>query len=117
LKAQGADSSDVQEIKSVCVDEPLRQQLINMPPGPDNGTYRRIFYVDFILTTANTWKQPINDFTLLVNRPTATDRLADAKMISFCWPGPVTKVSADQFKATATDLIPKSEVRIGYFAQ
>jgi len=117
LKAQGVDDPDLQEIKSVCVDESLRQQLINMPPGPDNGTYRRIYYVDFILTTANTWKQPINDFTLLVNRPDKTETYGNANMISFCWPGPVTKVSADQFKATATDLIPKSEVRIGYFAQ
>jgi hypothetical protein len=99
------------------VDESLRQQLINMPPGLDNGTYRRIFYVDFILTTANTWKQPINDFTLLVNRPVKTEVYGDANMISFCWAGPVTKVSANQFKATATDLIPKSELRIGFFAQ
>jgi len=114
LKDYGADNPTLPELRSVCLDEPLRQQLINMPFRKDDGTLRSMQYVDFILTTANTWKQPIGDFTLLVNRPTGAD---DPKMISFCWAGPVSKVSANQFKATATDLIPKSEVRIGYFAQ
>jgi len=113
LKDYGPDNPALPELRSVCLDEPLRQQLINMPFNKDNGTYRNIAYVDFILTTANTWKQPIGDFTLLVNRPAGQ---GDPKMISFCWPGAVTKVSADQFKATATDLIPKSELRIGFFA-
>jgi len=114
LKNYTAENTILPELRSVCLDEPLRQQLINMPFGKDNGTLRSMEYVDFILTTANTWKQPIGDFTLLVNRPTG---VGDPKMISFCWSGPVTKVSADQFKATATDMIPKSELRIGFFAQ
>lgn len=114
LKDYSADNPTLAELRSVCLDEPLRQQLINMPFGSDNGTYRRMWYVDFILTTANTWKQPIGDFTLLVNRPTAAAN--DPKIISFCWPGPVTKASANQFKATATDLVPKTELRIGFFA-
>lgn len=113
LKNYTAENPTLPELRSVCMDEPLRQQLINMPFNKNNGTYRSIAYVDFILTTANTWKQPIGDFTLLVNRPSGQD---DHKLISFCWAGPVSKVSADQFKATATDLVPKNELRIGFFA-
>ena len=113
LKDYGADNPVLPELRSVCLDEPLRQQLITMPFGKDNGTYRRMQYVDFILTTANTWKQPIYDFTLLVERPTGKD---DPKILSFCWPSEVTKISTNEFKATATNLVPTSELRIGFFA-
>jgi hypothetical protein len=113
LKGYGKENDILPELRSVCLSEPLRKQLADAPALPNNGDYHSINYVDFILTTANTWKQPIGDFTLLVER--STDK-ADPQMISFCWPGPVTKVSANEFKATATNLIPKSELRIGYFA-
>jgi hypothetical protein len=113
LKDYGADNPILPLLRSVCLDEPLRQQLITAPFGKDMGTYRRMNYVDFILTTANTWKQPIYDFTLLVERPAGA---SDPKLISFCWPSPVTKVSANEFKATATNLVPTSELRVGFFA-
>jgi len=70
-----------------------------------------ISYVSFILTTANTWKTPIEDFTLIVERP----RIPKYKTyVSFCWDGPVTQLDADHFSAHITGLVPKKELMIGY---
>jgi hypothetical protein len=80
-------------------------------------------YVDFILTTANTWKTPIEDFTLIVNRPDAAKSIAsnptsstkwDGSLVSFCWDGPVEKTDANHFTAHATNFVPTKELRIGF---
>jgi hypothetical protein len=66
-------------------------------------------WVDFILTTANTWKRPIEDFTLIVERP-------DPKFtVSFCWDGPVEKLDANRFQAHTTNFIPTKELHIGFY--
>ena len=72
-----------------------------------------LHWVDFILTTANTWKTPIEDFTLIVERPHQKGDEAD--YVSFCWDGPVTKIDSDHFSARATGLVPTKELRIGFF--
>jgi hypothetical protein len=79
----------VPELRSVCLSEPLRKHMVETAHDPNN------------------------DFRRIERPPVKTKD--DFYAISFCWPGPVTKVSANEFKATATDLIPKSELRIGYF--
>ncbi len=66
-------------------------------------------WVDFILTTANTWKRPIEDFTLIVERTDPKDT------VSFCWNGPVEKLDANHFQAHATNLIPTKELHIGFY--
>jgi hypothetical protein len=76
--------------------------------GKSNGLLE-LSSVDFILTTANTWKRPIEDFTLVVER-------ADPKnTISFCWDGPVEQLDANHFQAHATNLIPTKELHIGFY--
>ena len=72
-----------------------------------------ISYVSFILTTANTWKTPIEDFTLVVERPHDT-RKRKKTYVSFCWGGLVTQIDADHFSAHAAGLVPKKELMIGY---
>jgi hypothetical protein len=99
------------ELKSVCLDEGLRRNLESASVHSKDG-YGSIQYVDFILTSANTWKQPILDFTLFVERPSEK---YSRDVVSFCWPGPVEKVGPDRFKATAINLIPQHELRIGFF--
>jgi hypothetical protein len=69
-------------------------------------------YVDFILTTANTWKTPIEDFTLIVERP--HEKLYNTQYVSFCWDGPVTKIDADRFSAHVDGLVPSKELRVGF---
>jgi len=78
--------------------------------------------VDFILTTANTWKTPIEDFTLIVERPKpdkliatkASSRAPNETVVSFCWAGPIEKTDANHFEAHLTNFVPKKELRVGF---
>ena len=105
------DKRSLEELDSMCVDGQLRKTLTKFAGEPEIET--PYWYVDFILTSANTWKTPIEDFTLIVER-SHEDR-ALANYVSFCWDGPVAKVDADYFEVHATNLVPKKELRIGFF--
>lgn len=70
-------------------------------------------WVDFILTTANTWQRPIEDFTLIVERP--KPRLGRRDLISFCSPGTVEKLDPDYFQVHLSNFVPTSELHIGFF--
>jgi hypothetical protein len=93
-----------------------RDEFTSLCPSPaaveklrhTNGIIEPV-WVDFILTTANTWKRPIEDFTLIVERTDPRDT------VSFCWDGPVEKLDANHFQAHAANLIPTHELRIGFY--
>jgi hypothetical protein len=72
-------------------------------------------WVDFILTSANTWKRPIEDFTLIVERPKPEH--GGKIFISFCSPanGTVEKLDADHLQVHLTNFVPTSELHIGFF--
>jgi hypothetical protein len=72
-------------------------------------------WVDFILTSANTWQRPIEDFTLIVERPRSEQGWH--VLVSFCSPrsGKVDKLDADHFQVHLTDFVPTSELHIGFF--
>ena len=73
-------------------------------------------WVDFILTSANTWRRPIEDFTLIVDRG-ALNAGESKMLVSFCSPdgAPVEKIDSYRFKVHLTNLVPKTELRIGFF--
>jgi hypothetical protein len=104
------DKDAAKDLESFCIDDQLRSTLQRIDNSKEDAPY---FNVDFILTTANTWKTPIEDFTLEVERPHGKGDLAN--YVSFCWDGPVTKTDADHFQAKALNLIPRKELRIGFF--
>jgi len=111
--------SAIPEYASVCPDENLRTTLAKTwNHRQEDDSPISIEYVDFILTTANTWKRPIEDFTLIVERPhikfTKPYPAELTTYVSFCWDGPITKLDADQFSAHTTNLIPAKELRIGF---
>jgi hypothetical protein len=105
------DAQSAKELASFCIEGDLKQTLGQVVANKHRNAWYE--YVDFILSTANTWKTPIEDFTLIVERPHIKDNLAD--YVSFCWDGPVTKSDSDHFVATATNFVPKKELRIGFF--
>jgi hypothetical protein len=105
------DKDSIEEVTSVCPTDQLLGSL-DKASGNTADDYGYLQYVDFILTTANTWKQPINDFTLFVERPVDKN---GKYLVSFCWPSRVEQIDPNLFKATATDLVPKQELRIGFF--
>ncbi len=106
----GEDPEATKEIGSLCLDTRLTKSLSVLAADQNNGV--PFSYVDFILTTANTWKTPIEDFTLIVERP--HEKNASQNFVSFCWDGPVTKIDADHFMAHSTNLVPKKELRVGF---
>ena len=84
--------------------------------GPGYGQYAHPHWVDFILTSANTWKQPIEDFTLTVERGKPEEEDTQT-FVSFCSPqnASVEKLDADHFQVHLTNFVPASELRIGFF--
>ena len=110
------DPQSAKLLQSLCIDGKLREILQEVadsnPQGRGPGTIAPYSYVDFILTTANTWKTPIEDFTLIVERSHSKD---SRDYVSFCWNGPVTRVDADHFSAHVVNLIPTTELRVGFF--
>lgn len=99
------------ELDTFCIDPPLRKILTGYAKRQD--TLVPYSYVDFILTTANTWKTPIEDFTLIVEKP--HHQYAKETFVSFCWNGPVVKIDDTHFSAHISNLVPTKELRIGFF--
>jgi uncharacterized protein DUF4424 len=109
---------DMQRLESLCPDPSLLSGMIAQikASAPGYGQYAHPHWVDFILTSANTWKQPIEDFTLIVERGKPEETNAPT-FVSFCPPqnAPVQKLDANTFQVHLTDFVPKDELRIGYF--
>jgi hypothetical protein len=95
-----------------CIDAPLRNALTTSMRKTDSTSF--VKWVDYILTTANTWKKPIKRFELVVERPRPD---VDAKdyYVSFCWDGQVLQPDPDHFVARATNFIPKKELSVAFF--
>ena len=106
------DPDSAKELVSLCIDPALQRTLTAYVKDEHNVV--PFSYVDFVLTTANTWKTPIEDFTLIVDRSHLKD--AQQNFVSFCWDGPVVKTDDDHFTAHTANLIPKKELRIGFIS-
>jgi hypothetical protein len=108
----------MQLLEGLCPDPQLLSGMIAQiqAGGPGYGHYAHPHWVDFILTSANTWKQPIEDFTLIVDRGKPEEQ-GTQTFVSFCAPqnAPVDKVNAETFQVHLTNFIPQSELRIGFF--
>lgn len=117
-------ADDTQTLRGFCPDPSfLRGAIHSIQQQPaDSGYYVSSKWVDFILTSANTWKQPIRDFTLIVERGKPVDgygkpRAGVRRVISFCSPehAAVRGLDADRFQVHVTDFIPRSNLHIGFF--
>jgi len=109
------------DIEQACVDPSLYNRIDSEARLKNKGadvaeqgtTYVEMLWVDYILTTANSWKTPIKDFELVVERP-KTDK--DRRWyVSFCWDGPIERPGADTIVAKIKDFVPKRELRIAFF--
>jgi hypothetical protein len=105
---------------SFCPDQPFLRGIdgpavANDPNGDDYDTAAGLSFVDFILTTANTWQRPIADFTLVVERPVSEQ--GGKTLVSFCSPANrhVEKLDTDHFQVHLTNFVPASELHIGFF--
>ena len=103
------DSSNANDLMSFCIEGRLKT-ILQQAAKDDKSIDTGYAYVDFILTTANTWKTPIEDFTLIVEHANR-----EGAYTSFCWDGPVTKIDATHFSAHRHNFIPIKELRVGWF--
>jgi hypothetical protein len=93
----------------------LRKTLIAAVPN-DNGFYEGSIdplWVDYILTTANTWKTPIKDFELIIEKP--KPKGPEHYYVSLCWDGKIEKRGVDMFVARVANFVPKRELRVMFF--
>jgi len=85
----------------------MRQKELEKDPSLQTGLGLPMCWIRYILTTANSWKGPIRDFELIVERN-------PDELVTFCWDGPVKKVSPNQFQAVRKDFRPEKELTV-YF--
>ena len=74
-------------------------------------------WVDFILTTANTWKKPIEDFTLIVDSAPRSEIDDGPTFMGLCVPqkAKLVKLDAGHMQVHLTNFVPTAELHIGYF--
>jgi hypothetical protein len=122
-KPKPLDPNGGGDLTSFCLGLPLaknmtasiHQDLINLPADPDPPIELWMQWVDFILTSANTWQRPIEDFTLTVERPKPEH--GGRVLVSFCSPqnGKVVKLDTDHMQVHLTNFVPATELHIGFF--
>jgi hypothetical protein len=109
--------SDEEELKNqYCASDRLVSRLksgwgkiMNNPANPNRNGYGIAGgRVDYILSTANTWKGPIRDFTLRLSK------IAPDELISLCFPGDFSRVDALTLEAHLTDFVPTSELSVRF---
>lgn len=67
-------------------------------------------YVDYILTTANNWSQPIKNFRLTLDGVKSEDTV----LVSACFPGKRKKIGPNVYQVTVTNFVPKKNLTV-YF--
>jgi hypothetical protein len=105
-------------IENSCVDPSTQKAIIDgaakkYKPSEDSIT---IMWVDYILTTANSWKTPIKDFTLIVDKKPAPLLGRVAQFATWCWDGTIKKVDATHVQVHETSFIPKKELHVAFFS-
>lgn len=75
-------------------------------------------WVQYILTSANTWKKPIKNFELVINLDLEDEWLRSNRFfISFCWDGPVKKTDRVTYRAFRKDFVPDKELTVYCFLE
>jgi len=108
------------QIKNACVDPSLQKGLTDQ----ETKNYKAgeeplgMAWVDYILTTANSWKTPIKDFTLIIDRRGDSPHVAGVgvQYVSLCWDGPIKKPDADHLLVHETNFVPKKEIHVAFFS-
>jgi hypothetical protein len=71
-----------------------------------------VSWIKYILTTANSWKTPINDFTLRL-KPLKDSR--EEAQIKFCWDGPVEWNDKGEATVHMKNFLPQKDLVVFFF--
>jgi hypothetical protein len=96
-------------IRDGCVDPGLERRL----SFPTKSGFVFVNYVNYILTSANTWKTPIHDFELHIDQTIPGSN--DSVHTSFCWDGAVQHADANHFVAKKVNFTPTKEFVVYFF--
>lgn len=116
IGAQAFQPEEIQaQLKNTCISAELYRNLksaaaesLERSHGLNGGdVYAN--WVNYILTTANTWKTPIKDFELVIDAPPAYPD------VSFCWDGPIEKLGLRTWRTELRDFIPRRDLAIYFF--
>jgi len=114
-------SSGTDEIAGYCLAPVQLRGLIhkiksNKHPNENYGDFE-VKWVDFILTTANTWKKPIEDFTLIVDSAPPSEIDESPTFMGLCLPqnAKLEKLDDQHMQVHITNFVPTAELHIGYF--
>ncbi len=103
-------------LDEACIDPGLQRALqLDMGKYNKNEDAAIEEWIDFILTTANSWKGPIKDFTLIVDRGPSPKYALKPDFVSFCWDGRIQKLDQTHFEAHAENFVPKKNLHIAFF--
>lgn len=94
--------------KKYCIDQATGETIkAALPADPEANSSRggTAYNIAYILTTANTWKGPIGDFKLTL------DKGSSANVLSLCMDG-VTKTSDTQFTVEKKNFTPDRDLEI-----
>ncbi len=89
--------------ETFCTDHAFRAaaRRLGDEEAPPVGTH-----VKFILTTANSWAEPIGYFRLVIDK-----KRPDA-LVSLCWRGELRRISPTRFEFTAHDFSPRQDLNV-----
>jgi Domain of unknown function (DUF4424) len=97
-----------QHLAEACAEPPLLRALGGeLHESGRTGSHSK--WVEYILTTANTWKTPIRDFELVLEYP-------EGEYVSLCWDGKIERSGPRTFRSVLKDFVPKRELRVYFFA-
>lgn len=66
-------------------------------------------WIDYVMTTANTWKGPIEDFELVVDGGPKTP-------VALFWPGPVECIGPNRYRVRLKQFKPSKDIKVTFFA-
>lgn len=92
--------------KEFCMDKSFTKSIFNLQQKQD---YIPVYQVSYILTSANTWKNGIEDFTLNINKGSSQE------LVSLCFPGDFKKISPTTLQVHLTNFKPNDDLLV-FFA-
>jgi hypothetical protein len=99
----------LEEHQDSCVDA---SDISSLNISKADRSHIPVCWIKYILITANTWKTPINDFTLLI-RPLKDS--GEAGHITFCWDGPVEWNDKGEAIVHVKNFIPQKDLVVLFF--
>lgn len=119
IKPEDLANDAQREAAHACVDPSLQKGLADraIKNYKTTGMQLGMAWVDYILTTANSWKTPIKDFTLVIDRTKGSATASfGTRYVSLCWDGPINKLDADHLVAHKTNFVPQKDLNVAFIS-